>query len=170
MYVYLTPTTPSHLFTKPPPPPPTKKKFCCQIRILCQIMEKYLPLKKMDSLSNKFTSPPHSPRTHTPPPTPAHFFFLIWIICQLDSVLVNFFYKLTKNPNIKKNLNFRARGAGGRAGVNIMYKCLKWHFYSSRTTNVPNYSEIHDQIQKKWSRQAQFMTILSFDLQVWPSP
>ena len=59
-------------------------------------------------------------------------------------------------------------GGCGRAGVNIMYKCLKWHFYSSRTTNVPNYSEIHAQIQKKWSRQAQFMTILSFDLQVCP--
>ena len=58
-------------------------------------------------------------------------------------------------------------GCGG-AGVNIMHKCLKWHFYSSRTTNVPNYSEIHAQIQKKWSRQAQFMTILSFDLQVYP--
>ena len=34
-----------------------------------------------------------------------------------------------------------ARGGGG--GVNIMYKCLKWHFYSSRNTNVPSYSEIH---------------------------
>ena len=29
-----------------------------------------------------------------------------------------------------------AGGCGG-AGVNIMYKCFKWHFYSSRTTNVP---------------------------------
>ena len=28
-------------------------------------------------------------------------------------------------------------------GVNIMYKCFKWHFYSSRNTNVPNYSKIH---------------------------
>ena len=45
---------------------------------------------------------------------------------------------------------------------------LKWHFYSSRTTNVQTYSEIHAQIQKKSSRQAQFMTILSFDLQVCP--
>ena len=35
-------------------------------------------------------------------------------------------------------------GAGGcRGGVNIMYKCFKWHFYSSRNTNVPDYSEIH---------------------------
>ena len=59
------------------------------------------------------------------------------------------------------------RGCGG-AGVDIMYKCLNWHFYSSMTTNVPNYSEIHAQIQKKWSRQAQFMTILSFHLQVCP--
>ena len=57
-------------------------------------------------------------------------------------------------------------GGCGGAGVNIMYKCL--NFYSSRTTNVPNYSEIHTQIQKKWSRQAQFMTILSFGLQVCP--
>ena len=59
-------------------------------------------------------------------------------------------------------------GGVGGAGVNIMCKCLKRHFYSSRTTNVPNYSEIHAQIQKKWSRQGQFMTILSFDLQVCP--
>ena len=55
---------------------------------------------------------------------------------------------------------------GGEEGVNIMYTCLKWHFYSSRNTNVPSYSEIHAKIQKKWTRQAQFMTILSFDLQV----
>ena len=54
------------------------------------------------------------------------------------------------------------------AGVNIMYKCLKWPFCSSRTTNVPNYSEIHAQIQKKWSTQAHFMVILLFDLQVCP--
>ena len=33
--------------------------------------------------------------------------------------------------------------AGGGGGVNIKYKCLKWHFYSSRNTNLPNYSEIH---------------------------
>ena len=31
----------------------------------------------------------------------------------------------------------------GGGGVNIMYKCLKWHFYSSRNTNVPSYSEMH---------------------------
>ena len=31
-------------------------------------------------------------------------------------------------------------GGGGR--VNIMYKCFKWHFYSSRNTNVPDYSDI----------------------------
>ena len=57
----------------------------------------------MDSLSKKkiLTTPP-SPRLHTPPPTPRPIFCLIWIICQLDSELVNFFYKLTKNPNIKK--------------------------------------------------------------------
>ena len=40
-------------------------------------------------------------------------------------------------------------GGGGDVGVvaegavNIMYNCFKWHFYSSRNTNVPNYSEIH---------------------------
>ena len=54
----------------------------------------------------------------------------------------------------------------GGAGVSIMYKCLKWHFYSSRTTNVEECRNA--QIQKKWSRQAQFMTILLFDLQVCP--
>ena len=56
----------------------------------------------------------------------------------------------------------------GVGGVNIMYKCFKCHFYSSRNTNVQNYSEIHALIQKKWPRQAQFMTILSFDLQECP--
>ena len=49
-----------------------------------------------------------------------------------------------------------------------MYKCFKWHFLSSRATNVLNYSEIHAKVQKTWPRQAQFMTILSFDLQVCP--
>ena len=65
---------------------------------------------------------------------------------------------------------YRGGGGGVVAGgrVNIMYKCFKWHFYSSRNTNLPNYSEIHALIQKKWLRQAQFMTILSFDLQVCP--
>ena len=32
---------------------------------------------------------------------------------------------------------------GGVGGVNIMYKCFKWHFYFSRNSDVPNYSEIH---------------------------
>ena len=54
-------------------------------------------------------------------------------------MLVNFFYKLTNDPNIKKNLFFRRGGGGGVVAgrVNIIDKCLKWHFYSSRTTNVP---------------------------------
>ena len=65
---------------------------------------------------------------------------------------MNFFYKVSKNPNIQKSIlggggwggggGGGEVGAGGR-GVNIMYKCLKWHFYSSRNTNVPSYSEIH---------------------------
>ena len=41
---------------------------------------------------------------------------------------------------------FLGRGGGGGGGVaggsDTMYKCLKWHFYSSRNTNVPSYSEI----------------------------
>ena len=91
------------------------------------------------------------------------------------------FFKIDQESKYKKNLFFfffffffwgggggGGEGGCGGAGVNITYKSLKWHFYSSRTTNVPNYSEIHAQIQKKWSRQAQFMTILSFDLQVCP--
>ena len=79
------------------------------------------------------------------------------------------FFSIDIESKYKKNLYYRGGGGGcGGAVVNIMYKCLKWHFYSSRTTNVLNYSEIHAQIQKKWSRQAQFMTILSFDLQVCP--
>ena len=47
---------------------------------------------------------------------------------------------------------------------------FKLHFYSSRTTTVPNYFEIHALMYKLWPAQAQFMTLLSFDLQVWPWP
>ena len=83
-------------------------------------------------------------------------------------MFVNFFLQIDKESKYKKIFFSGWVGGCGGAGVNIMYKCLKWHFYSSRTTNVPNYSEIHAQIQKKWSRQAQFMTVLLFDLQVCP--
>ena len=61
-------------------------------------------------------------------------------------MLVNFFYKLTKNPNLNFFFFFFLGGGGGEVAegrVNIMYKCFKWHFYSSRNTNVPDYSEIH---------------------------
>ena len=113
--------------TLPPPPPPAKNWILCQ--------KIHLPLPP---------PPPHSPRPHTPPPHPAQF-FLIWIICLSVSV---FFYKLTKNPNLKRSsffsfLFFSFFFAGVGWGVNIMYRCLKWHFYSSKNTNVPSYSEIH---------------------------
>ena len=47
---------------------------------------------------------------------------------------------------------FLGGGGGGGGGlwqgaVNIIYKCLKWHFYSSRNTNVPSYSEIDEMDQ-----------------------
>ena len=135
------------MYTYPPPPftrlPPSKKKkkkkkekrkkkkkrkkkfFFCQIRIPCQFIEKYSPLppkNKLNSLSKIFAYhyPPLSPFAQTTPPTPPNF-FLIWIICQLDSVLVNFFYKLTKNPNLKKSFLlllffFFAGGGGGCDG------------------------------------------------------
>ena len=56
-------------------------------------------------------------------------------------MLVDFFYKLTNNPNL---FFFLGGGGGGGVvvgggGVNIM---SKWHFCSSRNTNVPDYSEI----------------------------
>ena len=51
------------------------------------------------------------------------------------------FYKLTNNPNPKKSFFFG--GGAGAAKCTYMYKCFEWHFYSSRRTNVPNYSEIH---------------------------
>ena len=67
-------------------------------------------------------------------------------------MLVNFL-QIDKESKYKKKIFFFMGGGGGGgcggAGVDIMYKCLKWHFYSSRTTHVPNYSEIHAQIQKK---------------------
>ena len=140
-YTYSSPS----LYPPPPPPPPSPpaKKKIVRLGFFCQFIEKYPPLKKWNHLCPKksLTNPPNSPRPHTPPPNPAHFFFLIWIICRLE-----FFYKLTKNPNIKKNLFFRggrAVVAGRGSCVNIMFKCLKWQFYSSRNTNVLNYSEIH---------------------------
>ena len=146
MHVHL-PSYPPQSPYPTPPPPPAKKN--CQIRIPCQFKENYPPLKKwilcQKNLPLPHLPPPaHSPRPHTPPPTPRPIFFLIWIICQLDLMYV-FFYKLTKNLNIKKTsfFIFRAgRGCGGEWGLNIMYKCKRWHFYSSRNTNVPNYSEM----------------------------
>ena len=104
----------------PPPPPPQK----CQIRILCQFVKKIRPPppeKKLDSLSKNLptTNPPTTQTTHTSP-TPRPIIFLIWIICQLDSVLVYFFYKLTKNPNLKKSFFstffFGGGGGGGACG------------------------------------------------------
>ena len=89
-------------YTNPPPSPPKK----CQISIPCQFIEKYpLPPKKNGFFIKENhlpLHPPHSPRPHTPPPPSPTMpnFFLIWIIRQLDSVLVNFFYKLTNNPNL----------------------------------------------------------------------
>ena len=59
----------------------------------------------------------------------------IWILCQLGPVLVMIFLQIRiKNPNLKKIIF---------TGLNIMNRCFKWHFYSSRRTIVPNYSEIH---------------------------
>ena len=48
--------------------------------------------------------------------------------------------------------------------------CFKWHFNSSRTISVPNYLEIHASMNNLWPGHAQLMTILSFDLKVWPWP
>ena len=42
-----------------------------------------------------------------------------------------------RNPNLFFFFFFGG-GDGGVVGVNIMYTCLKWHFYSSRNSNVPN--------------------------------
>ena len=109
MYVHLPPLP--HPFTQHPHHPPKK---IGQIRILCQFIEKYLPLKKMGSLSNKFTKPPAPPplpplaqTTHLP--HPAHFFFSFGLFASVSE----FFYKLTKNPNIKKIFFFSGGGGGG---------------------------------------------------------
>ena len=72
----------SYTYPPPSPPPPQKKKkkkkkIFCQIRIAGQFIEK---------------------EPHTPPPNTPPNFFSVQIICQLDSVLVIFFFKLTKNP------------------------------------------------------------------------
>ena len=53
------------------------------------------------------------------------------------------FSQVTKNPNLIFFFFWGGGGGGGGGGVNIMYSCLKWHLYSSKNTNVPNYSEIH---------------------------
>ena len=56
-----------------------------------------------------------------------------------------YFLQIDKESKSKNNFFFFFGGGGGglAGGVNIMYKCLKWHYYSSRNTNVPSYSEIH---------------------------
>ena len=124
----------------PPPPRPGKK---CQIRIPCQFIEKYpLPPKKKWILcqKNSLTTPPTSTRpdhTHLPPTRPFFSDLAILIICQLDSVLVIFFYK----SKSKKIIFFRGgcRGGGRGGSDHNVHKCFKWHFYSSRNTNVPDY-------------------------------
>ena len=123
--LYSTPPLPP-----PPPPPPKKKKkkkvFFCQIRILCQFIEKYLPLKKMGSLSNKFTKPPAPPDTSPPPPplaqtthtsphTPPIFFSHLDYLPTWISVS-EFFLKIDKESKYKKNLFFSWRGGGGGGG------------------------------------------------------
>ena len=58
-------------------------------------------------------------------------------------MLVNIFTNGKRIP-IKNDLFLGGGGVvAGGGGVNTMYKWLKWHFYSSRNTNVPNYSDIH---------------------------
>ena len=65
--------------------------------------------------------------------------------------------KLTKNPNLKKLYLFFFfflggggggvvavwGGGGGGGGSERNVQMFQMHFYSSRNTNVPNYSEIH---------------------------
>ena len=110
----LTPPTPSLYLI--PPPPPNKKK--CQIRILCQFIEKYPPLKKWILCQKNFTyhtPPPSRPdHTHLPHNTPP-IFFLIWIICQLDSVLV-IFWQIDEESKLKKKSFFFFLGGGGGGG------------------------------------------------------
>ena len=57
---------------------------------------------------------------------------------------MNFFDKLTKKyPNLKKCWWAGGGGRGGGGGGGLVNKCFKWHFFSSKRTIVPNYSEIH---------------------------
>ena len=93
-------------FTPPPPPPHThkkkKKKRFCQIRISRQFI-----IKKR--------------ATHTSTRSPLNF-FLIWIICQLDSVLV-IFLQIDKESIFFLGGGELWRGGGGRS-EHKMYKCL----------------------------------------------
>ena len=128
----------AHTLTLPPPftqppsqPPPLKKKKKKKIVRLgdpCQFIEKSPPPPPPTHTKNGFFVKkihlplPPPPRPHTPPPFPptppnphpAQFFsdLDIRIICQLDSVLVNFFYKLTNNPNLFL-FSFFGWGGGG---------------------------------------------------------
>ena len=108
----------------PPPPPHThtqkkkkKKRFFFQIRISCQFIEKHPPQKKMDSLSKKnhlpLPPPPLAQTTHTSPP-PHPFFSDLDYLPTWFSVR-EFFYKLTKNPNLKQSFF----GGGGEG-------CCSW--------------------------------------------
>ena len=149
MHVHLPPTPP---FNPAPPPHLLKKKKkkkkkedFCQIRIPCRSKKIGFFVKKI----HLPLSPPLAQTTHTSP-NPAHF-FLIWIICQLDSGLV-IILQIDKDSKSKIIFFFfffffwGGGGGGGGCGVggcehNV--QCFKWHLYSSMNTNLPNYSEIH---------------------------
>ena len=95
------------------PPPHTHQKKNCQIRILCQFIEKYPALKNGYFVKKNHLPPlPHSPRPHTPPPTPRLIFLLIWIICQFDFVSV-IFLQIDKESNF---FFFLGGGGGGGGG------------------------------------------------------
>ena len=121
------------LTLSPPPhlPPPQKKSdldslsICKLIKEIPQspphspppplrifIFQIWILCQKKNHLPLPPTATPQDPSTLPPPPS-AQFFSDIWILCQLDSVLVIF----------------------------LQIDNFKWHFFSSRRTTVPNYSE-----------------------------
>ena len=88
--------------------------------------------------------------------------------CDLDLPTYDFFF--TKNPNLKKKKKILVGGgvSGGGGGVD------GWTDEQAQT-NLPlqllqSWGHNNALMYKLSPWQAQFMTIISFDLQVWPWP
>ena len=91
-------------------------------------------------------------------------FYHLTYKCDLDLQNINLRFFFTKNPNLKLKLKKWEGGAGVDGWTD-----------EQAQTNLPlqllwSWGHNNALMYKLWPWQGQFMTILSFDLQVWPLP